>query len=410
MSHVVFVVPYAMDATLRFVEAAVGLADEGITLGVVSHEPIERFPRGLREGFAAYERVRNALDPDDLVAGVRAVADRMDGRVDRLIGILEPLQEALAEARERLGIAGMRPAEAHNFRDKARMKDMMREGGIPCARHRLCATVDEALEFGRTSGYPMVVKPPAGAGAKNTFRVETEEELASCLRSIPPHPQAPVLLEEFLSGEEFSFDTVTLGGEHVFHSISQYAPTPLEVMETPWIQWNVLLPRDISGPEYAAIHTAGPRTLDLLGMDTGITHMEWFRRADGTIAISEVAARPPGAQITSLLGYAHDIDFYAAWVRIVSLDEFTPPQRAFAAGAAYLRGQGDGRVEAIRGLGRAQEELGEMVVEARLPRRGQPKASSYEGEGYVILRDPDTERVREGLQRLVTLLRVEMAR
>ena len=50
-----------------------------------------------------------------------------------------------------------------------------------------------------------------------------------------------------------------------------------------------------------------------------------------------------------------------------------------------------------------------MVVEARLPERGQPTASSYEGEGYVILRDPDTERVRDGLKRLVSLLRVEMA-
>ncbi len=128
------------------------------------------------------------------------------------------------------------------------MKDMMRQAGIPCARHGLCETVDEALEFGRESGFPLVVKPPAGAGAKNTFRVDNEEELASCLRSIPPTAEAPVLLEEFLSGEEFSFDSVSVGGEHVFHSISEYAPTPLEVMETPWILGIGLLPRDISGP------------------------------------------------------------------------------------------------------------------------------------------------------------------
>ncbi len=96
-------------------------------------------------------------------------------------------------------------------------------------------------------------------------------------------------------------------------------------------------------------------------------------------------------------------------MRLVAFDQFEVPQRAYAAGAAYLRGQGEGRVAAIRGLGQAQEELGDMVVEARLPRRGQPKASSYEGEGYVILRDPESERVREGLKRLVTILRVEMA-
>ena len=48
-------------------------------------------------------------------------------------------------------------------------------------------------------------------------------------------------------------------------------------------------------------------------------------------------------------------------------------------------------------------------MDAKLPQRGQPKSSSYEGEGYVILRDEDTDRVRDGLKRLVTLMRVEMA-
>ncbi len=408
MSHVVFTVPYAMDATLRFVQGAAALRDEGLRLGVISQESADRFPADLREQFDAFHQVRNALSPDQLTAGVREIAGSMGGRVDRLIGILEPLQESLAQTRENLDIKGMRPAAAKNFRDKAHMKDMLRAGGLPGARHRLCTTKAEAVEFGRSSGYPLVVKPPAGAGAKNTFRVENESELESCLRSIPPHPASPVLLEEFLSGTEYSFDSVSLDGRHVLHSVSEYTPTPLEVMTTPWIQWNVLLPREL-GPEYGGIHDAGPRALDVLGMDTGITHMEWFQREDGTIAISEVAARPPGAQITSLLGYAHDVDFYKEWVRIVGFNQFEVPERRWSVGAAYLRGQGDGRVSDISGIQQAQEELGDLVVEAKIPQRGQPKSSSYEGEGYVILRHEDTERVREGLKRLVTVMRVEMA-
>ena len=38
----------------------------------------------------------------------------------------------------------------------------------------------------------------------------------------------------------------------------------------------------------------------------------------------------------------------------------------------------------------------------------QPKADSYEGEGYVILRHPDTRVVIEGLQKVVTTLQVEL--
>jgi biotin carboxylase len=409
MSNVVFTVPFALDATLRFVQAAADLADEGCRLGIVSHEPIERFPRALREKFVAFQQIRNALDPDQLPAGVRALAPAMGGRIDRLIGILEPLQESLAQTRQNLGLPGMQPAAATNFRDKAHMKDVLRAHGLPCAHHRLCGSVEEAIAFGRSNGYPMVVKPPAGAGAKNTFRVENEEELVGGLRSMQPRPSAPVLLEEFLSGREFSFDSVSMDGTHIFHSVSEYAPTPLEVMRTPWIQWNVLLPREVSGPAFAKIHEAGPKALDALGMDTGITHMEWFERDDGTIAISEVAARPPGAQITSLLGYAHDIDFYKAWVRIVGLDRFEIPERRYAAGAAYFRGQGGARVADLKGVEQAQAELGALVVEAKLPQRGQPKSTSYEGEGFAILRHEDTEVVRAGLKRLVQLMRVEMA-
>ncbi len=408
MTHVVFAVPFAMDATLRFVQAACRLRAEGLRLGVLSQDPIERFPPELRGEFDAFHRVPDAMDASQLTEGVRQLARALGGRVDRLIGILEPLQEALAEVRERLDLPGMRPEAAHRFRDKALMKDVLRSNGLPCARHRLCTNAEDAFAFGRESGYPVVVKPPAGAGARNTFRVDGERELAGYLRTMPPSPGDPVLLEEFLFGREFSFDTVTLDGRHLLHSVTEYAPTPLEVMQTPWIQWAVVLPRDISGPEYAPIHEAGARALDVLGMDTGITHMEWFRRDDGTIAISEVAARPPGAQFTTLLGYAHDMDFYEAWVRLVAMDRFEVPERRWAAGAAFLRAQGEGRVQGIRGLEEAQAEIGDLVVEAKLPQAGQPKASSYEGEGYVILRDEDTDRVRGGLQRVVSLLCVDL--
>ena len=62
-----------------------------------------------------------------------------------------------------------------------------------------------------------------------------------------------------MQGEEFSFDSVSVGGQRVFHSISEYYPTPLEVMEQPWIQWCVLLPRSIDTPQFADILRIGPR-------------------------------------------------------------------------------------------------------------------------------------------------------
>jgi hypothetical protein len=169
-----------------------------------------------------------------------------------------------------------------------------------------------------------------------------------------------------------------------------------------------MLPRRIDGPEYDPIRDAAAAALQTLGLETGLTHMEWFRRADGRVAISEVAARPPGAQFTTLISYAHDFDLYRAWARLLVYETFDPPPRKWAVGAAFLRGQGDGRVRAIHGLDVAQREIGPLVIESRMPRAGQAPSGSYEGEGYVIVRHEETEVVERALERLVGLIRVEL--
>jgi len=103
------------------------------------------------------------------------------------------------------------------------------------------------------------------------------------------------------------------------------------------------------------------------------------------------------------------MDFYRAWARLMIHESFDPPPRKYAAGIAFLRGQGRGRVTAIHGLEAAQREVGDLVVEVRLPRAGQTPAGGYEGEGYVVLRHPRTSVVATALERLVRRVRVELS-
>ncbi len=404
MPTVVFVAPYFIETTMRFVAAVARLP--GVRFGLVTHEPEEKLPPELRGHVASYMRVEDSLEPGMLAGAVQALAGRL-GPIERLVGTLEELQVPLAEVRARFGIPGLGVEAAQNFRDKSRMKDVLRAAGVPCARHQLCGDAAECRSFAATIGFPLVVKPPAGAGARNTFRVENARQLEEWLAVSPPRPERSALLEEFITGHEHSFDSITVGSRTIWSSISRYDPTPLEVLRNPWIQWCVLLPRDVSGSEYSAIHQMGPRALAALGMSSGMTHMEWFRRRDGSIAISEVAARPPGAQFTTLISYAHDLDLYRAWARVVVYDEFEPVPRQYAVGAAYLRGQGSGRVLAVHGLEGARE-VAPRVVESRLPRKGQPHGDGYEGDGYVIVRHPDTAVVERALSLIVTAVRVEL--
>jgi D-alanine-D-alanine ligase-like ATP-grasp enzyme len=405
-AHVIFAAPFFMDATLRFVRGAAQLP--GVDLSLVSQDPVEKLPPDIRERLAGHWRVDDALDPGQLVDAAQNLEKRL-GKAVRFIAALEQLQVPLAVAREALGIEGLSAEAARNFRDKARMKNVLRDAGVPCARHALVGDRDAALAFAAEVGFPLVVKPPAGAGGKSTWRLDNAGDLIQLLERHPPDPGRPTLYEEFVYGTEFSFDSVMLGGEFVWHSISRYMPSPLEVLENDWIQWCVMLPRDISGAEFDPIRAAAEAGVRALGLETGLSHMEWFRLADGRIAISEVGARPPGAQFTSLLSYAHDIDFYRAWPQLMVFGEFDPPPRRYAAGAAYIRGQGRGRVRAIHGLDEAQRRFGSLVVEAKLPREGQPPSDSYEGDGYIIVRDPDTAVVEHALTEIVKLIRVELA-
>lgn len=400
MVAAVFVAPYLLPTTVRFLTSALGL--EGVGIGLVSTDPLDRLPQHVAARLAAHRQVENCLDPDQLTDAVHSM-----GGADRVLGPLEELQVPMAETRRRLGIPGLGVEAAANFRDKQRMKTVLDAAGIPCARHRLVGSVDELLAFAAEVGYPLVLKPPAGSGSRATYRVESDAQVGEWMRWNPPSPNDPVLCEEFMVGREHSFDCVFVDGEAVFWSVSRYYPTPLEVLEHPWIQWAVILPRSLDG--YDEIGAVGPAAIGALGLDTGLVHMEWFQRPEGSAAVSEAAVRPPGAQFTTLISRAHDFDLYSAWARLMILGTFEPPARRHAVGAVYLRGQGQGQIVAIEGLEAAQSLVAGMVVDVRLPNLGEPPSPHYEGDGYVIVRGEDTKAVEDAVDAILANVRVVLA-
>ena len=404
MRNVVFAAPFPLETTMRFARAAARL--DGVRLlGVVQEAPGGEDARL----FADVVRVADGLDAQQLCDAARVLQSRHGG-IHRLLGILEPLQVQLAEVRRALGVPGTDPHTADLFRDKARMKEELRRHGLPCARHRLITSWQDAEAFVAEVGLPLVLKPPAGMGCKATWRIDTADQLKSALAALHASPGSPALAEEFLRGREYSFETITIAGEVRFTSFTRYFPTPLEVMESPWIQWVVVFPRVVEGPEFDDARELGLRAVRALGLETGFTHMEWFRRDDGTLAIGEIAARPPGAHIVLGNSYAHDADMYRAWARAVVDGAFDGPfERKHAVGIAYLRGVGRGRVARVTGVERAQELVGRVVAESRLPQPGTPRSDSYEGDGYVIVRDPDTEVVKAAMKTVIETIRVDYA-
>ncbi|MDX2010228.1 MAG: ATP-grasp domain-containing protein [Myxococcaceae bacterium] len=399
--NIVFVAPFPAEVTQRFVRAVARLSDVRV-LGVVHTPP----PGDEGRVYDDVVRVERPLDTTSLIEGV-AELKRRYGQPFRIVGILEAVQVQLAEVRAHFGVEGTSPQVAELFRDKSRMKAALAKAGLPVARNAILRSLSDAKAFAERVGFPMVLKPVQGMGAKSTFRIRNVGQLLTTLNSLGVGHGREVLAEEFLRGREFSFETITVGGEVKLHSISHYLPTCLEAVENPWIQWCCLLPRDVSGREYDQARRIGWGAIEALGLKDGVTHMEWFQRPDGSLAIGEIAQRPPGANISLMTGLAHDFDLYRAWARAVVDGVFeAKTERKYAVGSAFLRGMGHGRVAHVTGVRETHEAVGKYIAEAKLPTLGAMRSDSYEGDGYIVVRDPDTEVVKKALKFIIETVRV----
>jgi biotin carboxylase len=402
MHNVIYTCPNYTPNAVKFLDILTGL--DGIRLHLISQEPLSWLPATVSQRVHGFRQISDVFQTSELIAAMRSIGDEQ-GEIYRLIGAVEPLQVHLAEAREALGIVGMGVEVALNFRDKYRMKSIFRANNLPCARAQEVKTIQDALDFVEKVGYPVVLKPIDGAGSLSTFKVHQMDELHAAMTQLDGRI---AIAEEFVTGEEHSLDTFVCNGVPLFHSISHYAPNPLDAMRNPWIQWQVLVPMEVESPAYDDIREAGFAALKALGVKNGITHMEWFRRSDGSIAISEVAARPPGAQIMTLLSRAANFDAIAAWAKLMIFGEFEVPSRKYAVGGAYLRGQGTGRVKAIYGLEGIRQQYGHLICDEHIPAVGSVGTGHYEGEGYIIVRHPETEVVKTAIAAMVREIRVEL--
>ena len=401
---VVYVSPFLRKDVYLFLDRLARI--EGIRVGLIS--TLDELPPQVLASLSGHCRVTDLLDPMELVWAATELSRRL-GPIYRMFTEHELTQMSVAQARAELDIAGMSPSSLLNFRDKGVMKDRLARAGVPCARYRRVESTQDARDFSAEVGYPLIVKPVAGVGARGTHQCDDQEEFEDVLQSDPPGPHNPLQLEEFVQGEEHTLDTISVNGKAVWHSVTRYLPTPLEVLRTPWMQWRIITPREIDVPEFDDIRRIGEQALSALGMESNISHLEWFRRPDGSVAVSEVGARPPGSRIFTALNWANDYDMYDAWVRLMTLNEFTPPkERKYAVGTAFLRGMGTGQVVDVHGLDSVLKEFGSLVVEAQLPYLGQVRANAHDGEGYLMVRHPETRVVEQVIAEIVSRVRVEI--
>lgn len=371
-----------------------GLAEVGVDVYGVGDQPVGALPSSLKAYLTDYLQVPRILQEDDVVARVTAW---LRGRsVDRVLANWEVLVETAARLREKFGLPGMTVDAVRGFRDKQLMKERAAAGGVRVPRSLRASTNAEVHAAAEQLGYPMILKPIAGAGSADTYRVDDDRGLAETLTRMG-HVQE-VSCEEFIEGDEFTFDTVCVGGKPLYQNIAHYLPKPLIARTNEWISPVIITVRDLDQPKFRAGAALGKQVLDALGMGDGFTHMEWFHTPSGEAVFGEIGCRPGGAHLVDQMNYTGDIDLFREWARAACWGRFeAPTARKYNAAIIFKRAKGRGRITRIVGLREFMRRHGEHVVEQHLLPIGSHRRDWKQtllSDGHIMLRHPDWDTTK----------------
>ena len=368
-----------------------GLTRHGAKVYGLSDVPEPELPVMARQHLAGYLRVPNLTDEEAVVRSV--VAGVGSQKIERVVCLWEPGVVLAAKLREALGAPGMREAQAQIFRNKDLMKQKVTAAGIRTARHASATTVAQVREAAREIGFPVIVKPIAGAGSMDTVRADSVEELERALAQVKSYDEVNV--EEFIEGEEFTYDTICIDGRIVYENVCYYRPNPLIARSTEWISPQTIALRDLSPTEVQAGIALGHRVLEALEFGTGFTHMEWFWTAKGEAVFGEIAARPPGAHTVDLMNFVGDVDLFEGYAEADLKGTFSmSTERKYNASNIFKRAQGKGRIRRVEGLESIMARFGEHIVHMDLLPVGAERRNWIQtlvSDGYVVVRHPDLD-------------------
>jgi hypothetical protein len=365
-----------------------GLGEVGArVLGVGDSHP-GSLPQPAKAALHDYVHVPRIMDEDDVE---QRLLRHLRGRVpDRIEALWEPLVLLAARLREKLGVPGMSYDTVLGFRDKQLMKERIAAAGLRVPHAARVATGSQARATAERIGFPLIVKPIAGAGSADTYRVNDTAELERVLALTRHVPEVSV--EEFVEGEEFTYDTVSIRGRPAFENVAQYLPRPLEARSVESVSPIVVTIRDLDQPKLRKGIALGRAVLEALGMGTGFTHMEWYLKDDGDVVFGEIGCRPAGAHLVDQMNFTCDTDLFREWARAVCWESFEgATARRYNCAVVFKRAKGHGAIRDIRGLGAYMERYGRHVVSETLLRPGASRRDwkkTLVSDGFVMLRHP----------------------
>ena len=179
------------------------------------------------------------------------------------------------------------------------MRSAFEEAGISVPKYVL---VDENTDVRKKIdfSFPVIVKPTDRSGSRGITKLYDFEGIEEAVKiAVENSFEKKAIIEEYMEGEEYSFESISFAGEHVNLAITKKYTTG----SPNYIEIGHIEP---SGLEESICKKAKEeifKALDALEIKYGASHVEFKVDVDGNIRIIEIGARMGGDCIGSDLVY-----------------------------------------------------------------------------------------------------------
>lgn len=217
--------------------------------------------------------------------------------ITAVFALLEMAQVAAAETAAAIGAPGNPPEVIRRIRTKDACRAALAARGFTQPAVRLCASAADAEAFLRERSGPCILKPRDAMGSTGVSQVSSGADLPVALALLPDADT--FLIEEFVSGPEFSVEGIFQGGRPRILAV-----TAKETVPPPFfVETAHTLPAHLSKPQRREIEETVSAALLTLGLRIGAFHVEIWLTPTGVV-LGEVHSRFGGDWIHKMLEYA----------------------------------------------------------------------------------------------------------
>jgi len=313
----------------RFRYFAHRMKQKGVNVLGIGDEGYDNLHYELRENLKEYYKVSNMEDYDQLFRAIGYFIHKY-GRINYIESFNEYWLETEARLREDFNIAeGYRPKEMAQYKRKSGMKKVFVNAGLKAAPGLLPKTLEEALQFARKVGYPLIMKPDIGVGAEGARKINDEAELTKNW-----DPSAGSFIEQFIQGAIETYDG--LCDEHgniVFYSSLQYSAGIMDLLSGDCESVFYYVVKNV--PE--DLRAMGDISVKAFNVKARFFHLEFFRTTENELIPLEINLRPPGGITVDMWNYTHKMDMYAEYANVIVKQPTSPYLKANTYGTYAAR-------------------------------------------------------------------------